>query len=447
MKSYRKSGINNVYVETYGCQMNVNDSEIVSAILNNSGMQLSNQPENADIIFLNTCSVRDNAERKIHERLMHLRQYKKKNPRLIVGVLGCMAERLKASLLEEEPIVNMIVGPDEYRKLPELIEHTIESYEDRGIAVKLSRVETYDDIEPLRKEGISAWLSIMRGCNNFCSYCVVPYTRGRERSRPFDSIIDESRKLMDQGYKEITLLGQNVNSYENKGSGFPELLDQVARSVPGVRIRFTTSHPKDFSMELAQTMAANKNICKHIHLPVQSGSDKILQIMNRGYTIGDYMEKVDMIRDTMPGCSLTTDIIAGFPTETWDDHQKTIDALKQIKYDGAFTFRYSPRKGTRAYKLEDSVPEDEKINRLQEIIDQQLEISQSQNDQEIGKIHEVLIEGDSKRDKNKLMGRTDTNKVAIFPKTDYDLKSGDLVDIKITNASPATLFGEIVKSK
>ena len=412
-----KSKIKTVYVETYGCQMNVSDSEIVSAILNSSGMQLSKLPDDADIILLNTCSVRDNAERKIHERLMHLKQYKKKKPSLIVGVLGCMAERLRDNLLEEEKIVNLAVGPDEYRRLPELIDSVMESESGKGIAVKLSKFETYDNIPPLRKEGNSAWLSIMRGCNNFCSYCVVPYTRGRERSRPFDSVINEVRDLCEQGYKEITLLGQNVNSYDNDGKDFPELLEEVANNVKNIRIRFTTSHPKDFSLKLVDVMAKHDNICKHIHLPVQSGSNIILDKMNRKYTIEQYLKKVEIIKQLLPECSLTTDLIAGFPTETLDDHEATMNFLKTIKYDGAYTFRYSPRKGTKAYKLEDSVPEDEKIRRLQEIINLQLGISKELNNSEIGRVHKILVEGNSKRDDDKLMGRTDTNKVAIFPKT------------------------------
>jgi len=432
-----------VYIETYGCQMNVNDSEIVSAIINNSGMELSDVPDNADVIFLNTCSVRDNAERKIHERLMHLRQYKKKNNRLVVGVLGCMAERLRSKLLEEEPIVNLAVGPDEYRRLPELIDSVTAEKDSKGIAVKLSRVELYDDIPPLRKEGHSAWLSIMRGCNNFCSYCVVPYTRGRERSRPFASLVNEAKKLAEEGFKEITLLGQNVNSYNFENKGFPELLDEVAKHISSVRIRFTTSHPKDFSQKLAEVMAKHENICKHIHLPLQSGSNRILELMRRGYSFGDYLSKIEIIRNVLPGCSLTTDLIAGFPSETWDDHQRTLDALNIVRYDGAYTFRYSPREGTRAFKLEDTVPEEEKIQRLQEIIDRQLSISLDLNTQENGKIHSVLVEGESKRDHSKLMGRTDTNKVAIFPKTNNEILSGEIIKMKVTNATPATLFGEL----
>lgn len=433
--------IKSIYVETYGCQMNVNDSEIVSAILNTSGFLITDVPDGADIIFLNTCSVRDNAERKIHERLMHLRQYKKKKPRLIVGVLGCMAERLRHKLLDDEPIVNLAVGPDEYRRLPELIDSVTEEKDAKGIAVKLSRVELYDDITPLRKYGISTWLSIMRGCNNFCSYCVVPYTRGRERSRKFSSLVNEAVKIEQEGYKEITLLGQNVNSYLDEGKRYPDLLDEIAKVIPEVRIRFTTSHPKDFSERLADTMAKHDNICKHIHLPVQSGSNRILELMKRGYNIEEYLSKIEIIRKILPGCSLTTDLIAGFPMETLDDHRQTLEALEMIRYDGAYTFRYSPREGTRAYKLNDTVTEDEKIRRLQEIINCQLAISQKLNNAEIGKVHSVLIEGDSKRDKSKLMGRTDTNKVAIFPKTDKDHTSGDIVRMKVTDASPATLFG------
>lgn len=433
----------NVYIETYGCQMNFSDTEIVSSVLVNNGYNMIDKPDGADVIFLNTCSIRDNAEKKIYERLMHLKQYKKKNKKLVVGVLGCMAERLRGRLLDEREIVGIVAGPDEYRKVPDLIDTALNGT--RGIAVQLSRVETYDDIPPLRTEGIAAWVSIMRGCDNFCTYCVVPYTRGRERSRPAKSIVREALGLWEHGFKEITLLGQNVNSFKDPETkeNFADLLKAVAEAVPQMRIRFMTSHPKDISDELIETIAAHKNICNFIHLPVQSGSNRVLEKMSRVYTAEHYLERIAKIKELIPECSLSTDIIAGFPTETIEEHQMTLDLMAKVQYDGAFMFKYSPRENTKAYKMEDDVPEDEKLRRLNEIIDLQHKISKELNQKEIGRIHEVLVEGPSKKNKEEWQGRSDTNKVVVFPKAE-STQVGDLVNVKITRGTSATLYGELV---
>mgnify|MGYP005835317189 FL=1 len=433
-----------VYIETYGCQMNLSDTEIVSSIIAKSGMKLIEKPDEADVILLNTCSVRDNAERKIHERLIHLKQYKKKNKELVVGILGCMAERMRNKLIEEKKIIDLVVGPDEYRKVPTLIENAFSG--DKGIAVKLSRVETYDDIEPLRTEGISAWVSIMRGCDKFCTYCVVPFTRGRERSRPLNSIVNELKKLYDDGFREVTLLGQNVNSYRDKEGNydFPDLLRVCAKAVPNMRIRYTTSHPYDMSDKLIETMAEYSNICKYIHLPVQSGSDRILKLMNRNYSVEHYIGRIQKIREIMPECSLSTDIIAGFPTETEEEHKQTLDLMREIRYDGAYMFKYSARDNTKAYAMTDDVPDDVKTRRLQEIIDLQNNISRELNQNEIGKMHEILVEGPSKKNSEKWQGRTDTNKVLIFEKNRYSINTGDLIKVIVKNSTSATLFGEII---
>lgn len=435
------------YIETYGCQMNLSDSEIVSSILADSGYEAAGSAEAADVILLNTCSVRDNAEKKIFEKLTHLKQYKKKNSGLVIGILGCMAERLRNNLLGAKDLVNLVVGPDEYRKIPELIGSAFGG--SNGIAVELSRVETYDDIKPLRTEGISAWVSIMRGCNNFCSYCVVPYTRGRERSRPAGSVIEEIKGLWDSGFREITFLGQNVNSYNDTESGvdFPDLLAMAARALPGMRFRFTTSHPKDLSDKLIETIAAHNNICRHIHLAMQSGSDRILRLMRRNYTIEHFIGRVKKIRELIPDASLSTDIIAGFPGETIEDHQDTLRALVEIKFDGAYMFRYSPREGTQAFKMDDDVPEDEKIRRLNQIIELQNSISKDLNENEIGNMHEVLVEGPSKKDRCRWRGRSDTNKVVIFDNHNGDIAVGDTVKVRINGFTSATLFGCIKSCK
>lgn len=431
-----------VYIETYGCQMNISDSEIVLSVLSDFGFNESENIEDSDVILLNTCSVRENAENKIISRLSVLKKYKKNHPSLIIGILGCMAERLKDNLLEKEKIVDLIVGPDEYRKLPGLIESVFETGE-KGIAVKLSRVETYDDITPVRKDGITAFISVMRGCDKFCSFCVVPFTRGRERSRKLSSIVDEAKKLSDEGIKEITLLGQNVNSYKDNGYDFSDLLKSVALAVPSMRIRYTTSHPYDLSGKLLDTMAEFKNICKYIHLPVQSGSDRVLKLMNREYSIEHYLGIIEKAKSLMSGIGLSTDIIAGFPTETDEEHKMTLDLLEKVGYDGAFMFAYSPRENTKAYKYLDDIPYEIKQKRLEEIIELQRIISLKINKELIGKEKEILIETSSKKSPDYLMGRTDCNKSVIIPKD--KLKIGDLVKVKINKANSATLFGETSK--
>ena len=433
----------NVFIETYGCQMNISDSEIVGSILSSSGYQITNDINVSDVIFLNTCSVRDNAEKKIFNRLTQLRQYKKKKRKLVVGIIGCMAERLKDNLIGERDLVSIVVGPDEYRSIPSLVDNALEGQQ--GIAVKLSKVETYDDIVPLRTEGLSAWITIMRGCNNYCSYCVVPYTRGREKSRPLTSIVDEVKGLFDSGIKEVTLLGQNVNSYRNKDTKieFHDLLIACAKARPEMRIRYSTSHPHDFSDELIEAHANYKNICNYIHLPFQSGSNSILKKMRRDYTAEEYLKRIEALRKAIPDAAISTDVIAGFCTESLQDHQDTLDLMKEVRYDGAYMFKYSVRDNTLAYKYEDDVPEEEKSRRLQEIIDQQNQISKEINEKEIGKIHEVLIEGESKKNKDEWQGRSDTNKVCIFDYND-GLKAGDYVNVKINRSTSATLFGEIV---
>ncbi len=434
-----------VYIETYGCQMNVNDSEIVAGILQSSGYSLTDMIEKSDVILLNTCSVRDNAEAKIEKRLQHLRHYRKKNSKLVVGILGCMAERLRGQLMGKQDLVSIVVGPDEYRRVPEMIDQALGG--EQGIAVKLSKVETYDDIIPLRTEGIAAWISISRGCDKFCTYCVVPYTRGRERSKAFKSVIKEITGLWEQGFKEITLLGQNVNSYidlESKAD-FAKLIDECAISVPEMRIRYTTSHPYDMTDELIEVMAKHKNICNYIHLPVQSGSDRILKMMNRQYSIEHYIGRMTKIKELIPNCALSTDIISGFPTETEDDHQQTLDLMKIVRYDGAYMFNYSPRPKTKSYMMEDDVTTEIKKRRLSEIIDLQNSIAKDINQHEHGIIHEVLVEGPSKKNINEWQGRSDTNKVVIFDNSESQHKVGELINCKIIKSSSATLFGTVVE--
>lgn len=437
------SGGPRVFIETYGCQMNVSDSEIVLGVLSANGYGLADKVEDADVILLNTCAIRDNAERKIHERLGHLRVHKKRNNNLVVGVLGCMAERLRTKLLEKE-LVDLVVGPDEYRRMPELV--TAAMGGERGIAVKLSKVETYDDIEPFRTEGISAWISIMRGCDKFCTFCVVPFTRGRERSRSLPLITDELLRLQDAGFKEVTLLGQNVDSYldESTGADFADLLIASAKAVPSMRIRYTTSHPQDMSDRVIAAMAEYDNICKYIHLPIQSGSDRILELMNRTYTVDHYLGRISRIREMMPDCALSTDIIAGFCTETAEDHQATLDVMRTVRYDGAYMFAYSPRENTKAWKMGDDVPAEVKNQRLQEIIELQNDISREINLTEVGRQHHVLVEGPSKRNNEEWKGRTDTNKTVIFPHEDQrGYIVGDTVRCTITHSNSATLFGKL----
>lgn len=449
----RFNGDKKVYIETYGCQMNFSDTEIVLSVLNDFGYAESGSVENSDVILLNTCSIRENAEKKVYSRLEDLKFLKKKNPNLIIGILGCMAERLRKDLIEKKKIVDLIVGPDEYRKVPYLIENLIETGE-KGIAVKLSRVETYDDITPVRKEGVTAWLSIMRGCDKFCTFCVVPFTRGRERSRNLNNILKEAARLYLSGVKDIWLLGQNVNSYKHEGKDFADLLKAVAIELPEMRIRFTTSHPYDLSDKLLDVMASHENICKYIHLPVQSGSDRILKKMNRLYTVEEYMRVMRKAREMMPGIGLSTDIISCFPSETEDEHKMTLDVINEVKYDGAYTFLYSRRENTKAYEFETDIDEETKKRRLDEIITLQRKISYEINKGITGKIKEVLIESTSKKSEDQFMGRTDCNKSVIFPKKfsyitedgklidKAELKIGDLVKIRITKANSATLFGE-----
>lgn len=431
-----------IFIETYGCQMNLSDTEIIMSILGDYGYNETADIGNSDVILLNTCSVRENAEIKIHNRLKALSYYKRKNPNIVIGILGCMAERLREDLLNRSKIVDLIVGPDEYRKLPELIENSVETGE-KGIAVKLSKVETYDDILPVRREGITAWISVMRGCDKFCSFCIVPFTRGRERSRKKENIVKEANQLFGSGIKEVTLLGQNVNSYRDEaGNDFSDLLTAVADAVPEMRIRFTTSHPYDLSDKLLETMASRRNICKYIHLPVQSGSDRILKLMNREYSIENYLKIIEKSRKLMPDIGLSTDIIAGFPTETEEDHKMTINLIKEVRYDGAFMFAYSPRENTKAYKMKDNIQADIKKKRLEEIIEIQRKISLELNKLTISKTKQILLETLSKKSPEFIMGRTDCNKSVIIPGKNH--KIGDLVNVVIEKVNSATLFGKTI---
>ncbi len=430
---------NSVYIETYGCQMNVADSELVMGILKNYGYEITSDADKANVVLLNTCSIRDNAEQRIYGRLGNFKTLKGQNPDLIVGVLGCMAERLRKDLIEEKKIVDLVVGPDEYRRLPELIDVAFNG--EKGIGVKLSRTETYDDIIPYREDGLQAWISVMRGCDKFCSFCVVPFTRGRERSRALNSVVNEIMLLSQRGFREITLLGQNVNSYLDNGNDFADLLAASAAVDRKMRIRFTTSHPQDLSDKLLYTIAENQNICNYIHLPVQSGSNRILELMNRTYSIEHYLGLIDKARKIIPGVSFSTDIISGFPTESYEDHVMTLDVMRQVKYDGAYMFKYSPREGTKSFKMDDDVPEDIKSKRLQEIIELQRQISFEVNQAMLNKEEIVLVEGLSRKSEQFLAGRTGTNKVVIFP-FDENIKEGSYVKVKINRATSATLFGE-----
>jgi tRNA-2-methylthio-N6-dimethylallyladenosine synthase len=432
-----------LYVETYGCQMNYADTEIVNGIMGSSGYGITENIDDSAIILINTCSIRENAEARVLQRLTEIKKYKKKNPKLVVGIIGCMAERLKRDLVTKKGVVDLVLGPDEYRKLPSLIDNLIDTGE-KGIAVKLSRVETYNDILPLRKEGISAWLSIMRGCDKFCSFCVVPYTRGRERSRPLEGVIREVKQLRDEGFKDVTLLGQNVNSYISGEYDFSDLLEACAKAVPEIRIRFTTSHPQDLSLKLIETIAKYDNLCNYIHLPVQSGSNRVLELMQRSYTVEHYMKIMDNIKKILPDATLSTDIITGFCTETEDDHRMTLDIMKEVRYDGAYMFKYSPREKTKAWKMDDDVDEETKTRRLMEIVEVMREISHEKNLESVGKEYEVIIEGISKKSDKMLFGRTDGNKTVIIPLN--GTKPGEKVMVRINRANSATLFGETVSA-
>jgi tRNA-2-methylthio-N6-dimethylallyladenosine synthase len=443
-----KSAINNelkkIFIETYGCQMNVADSEVVASIMQMDGFETSENVNDADLILINTCSIRENAEQKVLSRLQYFQSLKKKKKNLIVGVLGCMAERVKEELIQAHH-ADLVVGPDAYLDLPHLI-GTVERGE-KAINVALSTTETYKDVIPLKLSGvkISGFISITRGCNNFCSYCIVPYTRGRERSREPESILNELRVLKNQGYKEVTLLGQNVNSYlYSKGEekiDFPGLLELVALEAPEMRIRFTTSHPKDMSDKTLEIIAKYDNICKQIHLPAQSGSSKTLKTMNRKYTREWYLDRIAAIRRIVPEASISTDLFSGFCSETEEDHQETLSLMREVGFDSAFMFKYSERPGTYAAKhIPDNVPEEIKVRRLEEIIALQLELSLMRNREDIGKTVEVLVEGFSKRSREKLFGRTSQNKVVIFDKNTHRI--GDKVRVTIKDATAATLFGE-----
>jgi len=428
-----------LFIETYGCQMNVADSEVIASVMKMAGYDTCEQLEEADAILLNTCSVRENAETKIYNRLEALYALKKKRKDFIVGVVGCMAERVKEDLIENHH-VDLVAGPDAYLSLPDLFA-SVEVGE-KAINVELSTNETYRDVIPERICGnrVSGFVSIMRGCNNFCHYCIVPYTRGRERSREVDSILKEVCDLRDKGFKEVTLLGQNVNSYQAGAVGFPQLLALIAEQVPEMRIRFTTSHPKDMSDETLQVIATHANICRHIHLPVQSGSNRILKLMNRKYTREWYLDRVAAIRRILPDCGLTTDIFVGYHSETEEDHQLSLSLMRECGYDSAFMFKYSERPGTYAAKhLPDDVPEETKIRRLNEMIALQNELSAESYQKDIGKTYEILVEGVSKRSKDQLFGRTPQNKVVVFDRGTHHI--GDFVQVKITAASSATLKG------
>lgn len=434
-----------LFIETYGCQMNVADSEVVAAIMEMDGYSITEDDKAADAIFVNTCSIRDNAEQRVIQRLDYFNALKKKKKgNLIIGVLGCMAERAKSELIDHHH-ADLVIGPDAYLDLPNLIGSAERG--EKAINVELSKTETYKDVIPLKMNGvnISGFVSITRGCDKFCTYCIVPFTRGRERSREPESILNEIRDLRDKGYREATLLGQNVNSYKfeegERVINFPALLAMVAEEAPQMRIRFTTSHPRDMTDETLETIAKYKNLCNYIHLPVQSGSSRMLKLMNRKYNREWYLDRISAIKRIIPGCGLSTDIMCGFHSETEEDHQETLSLMREVGFDSAFMFKYSERPGTyAAKKMEDDVPEEVKGRRLQEIIDLQLELSQKSNEQDVGKEFEVLVEGFSKRSREQLFGRTDQNKVVIFDKKKHRI--GEFVKVKITGFTAATLFGE-----
>ena len=451
-----------VYIESYGCQMNFSDSEIVASILKKEGFDTTDSVDHADLVLLNTCSIREKAEQTVRNRLNHFNAEKKRRPDIQIGVLGCMAERLKSKLLEEEKVVDMVVGPDAYRDLPELVKQVDDG--DKAVNTFLSREETYADISPVRlnSNGVTAFISIMRGCDNMCSFCVVPFTRGRERSRDPHSIVEEARQLFDQGYREVTLLGQNVDSYKwspevnNKARlekqedsvseviNFANLLEMVAKVHPDLRVRFSTSHPKDITDEVLHTMKQYDNICKYIHLPVQSGNSRVLDLMNRTYTREWYLDRVAAIRSILgEDCGISSDMIAGFCTETEEEHQDTISIIDLVQYDFSYMFFYSERPGTlAAKKFEDDIPLEVKKRRLQEIIAKQNEWSLKRNQRDVGRTFRVLVEGTSKRSEEQLQGRNTANKVIVFPRENY--QPGDYVWVKVTECTQATLKGEVV---
>ena len=438
-----------LFIETYGCQMNVADSEVVASIMKMAGYDICDNEDEADAIFLNTCSIRENAENRVYNRLdiLHAMARKKASP-TIIGVLGCMAERVKDDLIANHH-ANLVCGPDSYLNLPDMIAQCENG--NNAVDIKLSLTETYRDVVPQRLGGnhVGGFVTIMRGCNNFCHYCIVPYTRGRERSRDVESILAEVRDLHDKGFKEVTLLGQNVNSYgllpngsrPENGTSFAQLLRTVAHEVPDMRVRFTTSNPEDMTEDILHAIAEEPNICKHIHFPAQSGSDKILKLMNRKYTRQEYLDKVEAIRRIIPGCGLTTDIFVGYHDETPDDHQQTLDLVREVGFDSAFMFKYSERPGTYAAKhLPDNVSEETKIERLNELIQLQTQISAERNKQDEGKVFDILVESYAKRSREQLMGRTEQNKAVIIARGNH--RPGDIVKVRITSSTSATLFGE-----
>jgi len=430
-----------LFIETYGCQMNAGDTEIVVSVMQSEGYIYTDNIHEADIILINTCSIRDNAEQRIWGRLAEMKRHRKAKPSLIIGIIGCMAERLKEKLIEGAYGVDIVAGPDTYRDLPRLVREAEAG--GKGINVLLSTEETYAEIAPVRldRNGVSAFVSIMRGCNNFCSYCVVPYTRGRERSRDCDTIVAEAQSLFDNGYREVTLLGQNVNSYRFNEVDFPELMRRVASISPLLRVRFATSHPKDMSDRLLEVMASMPNICRAIHLPAQSGASTMLERMNRKYTREWYLDRIAAIRRYMPDCAITTDLIAGFSGETEEEHQQTLSLMREVGYEFAYMFKYSERPGTFAHKhLPDDISDEVKSRRLQEIIALQNELGYASNQRDVGKEFEVLVEGESRRNAAQLSGRTSQNKVVVFDRGNH--QTGDYVQVRITGCTPATLFGE-----
>jgi tRNA-2-methylthio-N6-dimethylallyladenosine synthase len=444
-KEHFRNGRSKMYIETYGCQMNVADSEVVVSILNKQGFGLSDDYKDTDLILVNTCSIRDNAEQRVFNRLNEFKHLKKKNKGLLIGIIGCMAERLKEKLLEEEKLVDIVVGPDAYRELPKLVKEAEGGQ--KAINVLLSREETYAEISPVRldKNGVSSFVSIMRGCDNMCAYCVVPFTRGRERSRDPKTILREVQELIDMGYKEVTLLGQNVDKYNwNKGEvNFAQLLEMTAQLSPQLRVRFSTSYPQDMTDEVLYTIAKYHNICNYIHLPVQSGSTRILEKMKRGYTREWYMDRISAIKRIITDCAISSDFIAGFCTETEEDHKDTLSIMEWVGYDYSYMFKYSERPNTfAARKFEDDVPDEVKSRRLSEIIELQNRLSLESNQRDIGKTFEVLIEGTSKKSDNRLFGRNSQNKVIVFDKGNHQI--GDYVMVKVNECSSATLLGEVV---
>ena len=463
-----KASQKKVYIETYGCQMNVYDSELVARIMNDLAYEITDDPEEADAIFLNTCSIRENAEQRIWGRLTHFKKMKERNADLVIGVLGCMAKNLEAEIHAKRPYVNVVLGPDSYKKLPQLLQSRqkpiapipsesigirkqpavdLEEYRDfkiNGLQIdtRLSRTEVYENLAPLRFKGVSAWIAIMRGCDNFCTFCIVPFTRGRERSRTVQSVVDEVRVAADQGYSEINLLGQNVNSYRDGNQDFAHLLDRVSQ-VEGIRrIRFTSPHPKDFPIHLLNLIAERDNLCNQLHMPVQSGSNKILDLMNRTYTREEFFELIEKARKIIPDVALTTDIIAGFPGESEHDHEQTLDLMRKVEFNSAYTFKYSPRPSTKAFEMNDDVPEAAKSRRLQEIIDLQKRIGLIKLRQEVGRQVSILIEEVSSKSDSDYRGRTEKGQIVIVPRGEFEI--GSYVQVQITDAGGHTLFGAYV---